>query len=85
MRRGFVQLELAGNPVIQEHIGEIETLKISWMATGEAEDDALVFQIAGTKGKGRVTVVLDDETNSIRSGTLQMDTGEEYDLLPKGG
>ena len=55
-----LQGELQGNPVIREHIGDVESAQMNLTATAqeaqEAEaNDVLVFDVEGSIGKGRVT------------------------------
>ena len=76
---------LNANPVIQEHIGSIEELTIDFTATGEADgDDVFVFEVKGDKGSGVVTaefVTIDENSEELRSGKLDLPSGETYDLL----
>lgn len=75
---------LNDNPVIQEHIGEIEEIETDFTATGNAEgEDVFVFRIKGSKGSGVVTaefISTGPESEEVRSGTLELDSGETYDL-----
>lgn len=81
-----VRTELEKNPVIVEHVGEIQSMRVDWVKSAAAPGaDEYVFDIEGTKGRGRVTVesiTVDDDTEEIRSGTLKLDSGETFDLLP---
>lgn len=76
---------LEENPVIQQHIGSITDIEIALEATGETEGDTVfVFRIEGPKGSGLVTadiVTVDEDTEEIRSGILEMSTGETFDLM----
>lgn len=80
-----VKSELNGNPVIQEHIGTIEDLSVNLVASSELDDEnTFVFDVKGDKGEGVVTaelVSIDADTEELRSGTLELTTGETYDLL----
>lgn len=75
---------LNANPVIQEHIGNIESIETDFTATGNAEgDDVFVFRIKGPKGSGVVTaefISTGADSEEVRSGTLELDSGETYDL-----
>ena len=77
---------LNDNPVIQEHIGEIDKLTLDFEATGNAKgEDSFVFRIEGSRGSGVVTadfVSVDDDTEEIRAGTLKLESGETHDLMP---
>lgn len=82
-----VEADLRDNPVIIEHLGQLEELKLDFEATLAAPgEDDYVFEASGTKGTGtlRVTsVTVDDETEDVVAGTLQLASGEEFDLFPK--
>ncbi len=89
---GFGELEdqaaqaLAGNPVIEEHIGEIEECDFNVVASSNAGgDETFVFDLVGSKGSGSVTgdfVTVDATTEKVKSGVLRMEDGSEYDLFP---
>lgn len=76
---------IQNNSVIQQHIGEVEKIKVDLMATGRSDgDNVFVFNIEGSGGAGVITaefVTVDADTEEIRSGTLRLSTGETYDLL----
>ena len=83
----IVKAELDGNPVIVEHIGEIESVDFSFGGTaGAAEDNpgagnALVFDIKGDKGSGQVVIVQDKTGQSpIESAKLVLPDGSELPL-----
>jgi hypothetical protein len=73
------------HPVVVEHIGEIQTIKLNFTETGAADDaDTFVYDLTGTKGRGvltakHVTNAAGDE--ELVSGTLRLPNGEEYDLM----
>ncbi len=77
---------LATNPVIQEHIGEVRSISVDLEGTGDAPGgDVFVFRIEGSRTSGTVTaefVTVDADTEEIRSGTLELDSGETYPLVP---
>lgn len=53
-----VRNELRDNPVIAERIGEIRSMKVDWTKSAAAEgEDVYVFNIEGTKGQIRKSVV----------------------------
>jgi len=80
-----VQDALNRNAVIQQHVGEVERVELDFGATSEAgEEGVFVYRVYGAKGSGTVTaefVAVDGETQEIRSGTLELDSGETFDLL----
>jgi hypothetical protein len=91
------QRELAGNPVIVEHIGEIQSLDVSWGGIFEEAQKAgeqggqgsLVFDVEGSKGSGRIVVEPDQGQagggGDLGAGTLIMPDGNRYPLDPSAG
>jgi hypothetical protein len=76
------------NPVIEQHVGEIDQIAIDYRATWlEEERYGYVLEVKGSKGAGVVTAVFitTDHTERITSGTLRLSSGELYDLLPAAG
>lgn len=80
------------DPSIKEHIGEIESLEVDLKATsalkqktGE-EKAVFVFEIVGSKGKGRVAVTMAKEPKPggiFTAATLTMEDGQSYPLEVK--
>jgi len=83
-----IQTDLAGNEVIQEHIGNIQTFEMDkWKSIEHANEDVYVFRITGPNGSGTIEAecIADDEgTYHVQSGELKMDSGETFDLFPDG-
>ncbi|MCH5377557.1 MAG: hypothetical protein JJ992_26670 [Planctomycetes bacterium] len=81
-----VEDQLADNPVLKEHIGEIEAFDLDWSRSfADEDDDTFVYQVRGTKGEGRVTVkhITDDSGDQeIVSASLRLSSGETFDLKP---
>ena len=51
-----LQVSLEGNEVILEHLGEIEEVDISWIKSGEHDDEEVfVMEVTGSQGSGTVT------------------------------
>lgn len=78
---------LDNDPVVQEHLGEIEEMNWNLMATGEANQnnggqDVLVWDVKGTKGEGQIIGALDQTggTAKLKNGKLKMKSGEEFNL-----
>jgi hypothetical protein len=77
--------QLAGNPVIVEHIGEIESIEASWSATIEEAQKAgdqgtgapVAFEVEGSKGSGTLLVEQDQSGGGsmIKSATLILPDG----------
>lgn len=80
-----VEAQLRDNPVLQEHIGQIESFEIDWVRSGQEEgDDTFVYRVEGTKGKGYcvVTHITDLEGNEqIVRAELRTDEGDVYVLV----
>lgn len=78
---------LRGNPVIQEHIGEIQSCEVDFVASSAHEgQDTMVFNIKGTKGSGTLiadTDSSDSDSEKIRSAKLRMPDGREYIVIPE--
>lgn len=84
------QRQLAGNPTIEKHIGEIESLDFSWAATideaqqqgDQQERPRLGFAIEGTKGSGRMIVEQGQSGggNMIRSAILVLSDGSRVPI-----
>ncbi len=81
-----LETELAGNPVIEEHIGTIENIEFDIMGTGQHQqatgnDDYLVFKITGSKGSGKIVI----EANQNQPGNTQPFNLDSAELqLPSG-
>lgn len=82
-----VKVDIRDNPVILEHLGNLQTLELDLKATAAASgEDVYVFQATGTKGKGeiRATVVTVSDTERVKEGTLRLESGATHDLFPGG-
>jgi hypothetical protein len=80
-----VRSELDDNPVLVEHVGEIQEFEIDFAASfGEDGDDVFVYNVTGTKGSGVVTaehVTIDADTEEVVWARLTLPTGETVDLV----
>lgn len=83
----IAKAELQGNPVIVEHIGEIESVDFSFGGTaGVAEENpgagnTLVFDIKGDKGSGQVVIVQNQNGGGpIESAKLLLPDGTELPI-----
>jgi hypothetical protein len=85
--------QLQSDPVVQEHVGEINSLGMNIMATGNeaqknpkqpGDPDRIVFDIKGNKGSGQVVGELDQGAGQVRlrNAELRMSTGEAFPLSP---
>jgi hypothetical protein len=83
-----VRVELQDNPVLRAHLGEPEKFELDWVGTGaDSREDVYVFRVRGTQGRGRVSaacVTVDADREQVTSGSLRLESGEEYDLFPEG-
>lgn len=85
---GEFQKQLDGNPVIVEHVGDIQSFSMSWGDTikaaqnAESNGEELAFAISGTKGSGRVLIQQDGsgDGTGMHSATLVMDDGQRYPI-----
>lgn len=77
--------ELKDNPTMIEHIGQIESFDIDWVASAADEgEEVFVFNVKGTKSKGVVTcesITLDDGTEFISWAELELPDGTTVDLI----
>jgi hypothetical protein len=84
------QQQLAGNPVIVEHIGEIESLEMSWSATfeeaqksdGQGSAAPIAFEVKGSKGSGTLLIQQDQSGGGggIKSATLVLPDGTRHPI-----
>ena len=83
-----VENNLAGNEVIIEHIGDVQTFEMDkWESIKHANEDIYVFHLTGTKGSGTIEaecLANDAGTYEVWSGELKLDSGETFDLFPDG-
>lgn len=83
-----LKASLQGNPVIAEHIGEIEELSIDFGETIQEDgSDATVCRVKGSKGSGKIvgeTMTNNDGNEVFRSGELRLPNGAKHDLFPHG-
>ena len=81
-----VEDQLADNPILREHVGEIESFELDWTRSfADEDDDTFIYQVRGSKGEGRVTVkhITDDDGNEeILEAELRLSSGEVVDLMP---
>ncbi len=79
--------ELRDNPILREHIGEIQSFTLNFTATAAHDsEDVFVFDVQGSKGQGVVTAesqTIPDDSEAVISATLRLPTGEVIDLLPE--
>ncbi len=68
-------------PLVQQHIGTLQTFEFDLAASGEAEGaNAFVFALAGDKGRGRILaefITVDADTERLGKGVLTLADGRE--------
>lgn len=81
-----VAADLQRNPVIQEHIGTIQSCKVDVTAAPQhTGPEVNPYRLRGTRGRGVVVVSthsVSGDVEVVDSGTLYMDGGGAYDLFP---
>lgn len=85
-----VTAQLKSDPVVQEHLGEVQSVEFDFMqsieetqARGGGDDESLVFHVKGTKGTGDVigrTETGPDGQERLTNGILRLPSGEEFEL-----
>jgi hypothetical protein len=82
-----IAADLAGNPVIQRELGDIEEVDVDFSATmSTGGEDTVVLDVRGTKGSGVLTVesvTTEDDKEHVVAGKLEMN-GKTHDLFPLG-
>ncbi len=81
-----VRAGLADNPVIREHIGEVQSFKMEkWASVMHDSDETYIFRIEGSLGSGTISADCwpDEEGNDqAYSGELVLDNGGTFELFP---
>ena len=77
--------DIQDNPVMLEHVGQIQTIDIDWVATGqEPGDDVFVFDVTGSKGSGTLTaecITIDSGREDVVAARLRLPSGEDLDIF----
>lgn len=78
---------LRDNPVIREHIGEIQSCDVDFTASAAQEgQDTMVFNVKGSKGSGTLiadTDSSDPDSETVRSAKLRLPDGREFIVIPE--
>lgn len=82
-----VRDEVRGNPVIDEHLGPIESVEFNTWATAEEQQetpDALVYDVEGSKSSGTLVVHPEPggDPQSISSIVLVLSDGTRHQVKP---
>ena len=79
-----VRDELSSTPEFRENIGKIESFETNFLRTGQAEgDETFVYDVAGSEGKGYVSVKqrTDSDGNEILEwAELTMEDGRRIPI-----
>lgn len=76
-----VRADVADHPAVQEHIGEIESLDVSFQKTAElGEQGRMVLTVEGSKGEGVIIGSQEPGGQRLSHLVLQTPDGEEYPL-----
>jgi hypothetical protein len=81
-----IRSDLQDNPVIAEHVGDIDSLEVKLTSSNPFQDD-YVFRITGSQDSGTITAnCVEDNLGKFRvmHGDLKLDNGDVYDLYPDG-
>lgn len=81
--------QIQNDPVVQQQCGDIQSVNIDFMATGEEKEnqggrDVLVFRVKGSKASGTVLGFTNDDPDGERlfgSGELRLDSGETFTIF----
>lgn len=89
---GEIVADLNTDPIVQEHLGEVKSAELHmWDSimeeinhpTGDNEDSWYVFDVEGTKGKGRIigkSVTNEQDLEELHDGRLILPGGQEIKL-----
>ena len=84
-----VRAELRGNPVIVEHIGEIQSVDLQLMASARhSGEDVYGFELQGTKGQGSLDAVIVTAENGgeeVVWAVLKLPDGRNFDVVEGQG
>lgn len=81
-----LQAQLNADPTATEHLGTVNSATLDIVATGEATEKegggqaVMVFQVQGTKGKGRVQARQAPGNQTFQDAKLVLPSGEEFKL-----
>lgn len=81
-----VETDLQDNPVMLEHIGEVESVEADFGSL-VSTDGRYVFHVTGSQNSGTITADCVDSGDGVFHvmwGELKLDNGEVYELFPDG-
>lgn len=67
----MAKTEIAADPTVTDAVGEVQDVKIEFMASGQANQtpggsgDILVFRVTGTKGSGTAKIRMNEQTGAV--------------------
>lgn len=81
-----VKAQVVDNPVLKEQLGDLETMTVNFIKTGEANnEDVIVYDVKGSKATGTLSV---EHTSNdagdivVVSATLTLSNGQTFELFP---
>lgn len=81
-----VATQVRDNPKFREHIGELQSLDVDWVASSAHDDEeTFVYKARGDKGSGVLTVKqeTDDDWNEvIVEASLRLKNGTTVQIVP---
>ena len=83
-----IQAMFEDHPIVLEEIGDIQSVRRDWSASMEEDDDSIwYFNVEGDRADGVIVIKevpfnFDSEELEIEWATLQLDSGEEFDIYP---
>jgi len=83
----LARAEVEHSPVVIEHIGEIESMSMDFMASVEeaqnvqpGQGSTLVFDVEGSKGSGQIIVQQSGGSEEIDAAVLVTSSGERFPI-----
>ncbi|MBI1347309.1 hypothetical protein GC163_13600 [bacterium] len=80
-----MKAQVKDNPVLIEHIGELESMSINFVKTGEVNsEDTIVYDVKGSKASGTLAVEHTQNGDGdilVISATLTLADGQTFELF----
>ena len=80
-----VKVQLRGNPVIQEHVGDIQEIKLDAMASieeGQNTPGSMTFEVVGSKSEARLVIKREPGEEEITFAELIMPDETRHQVIP---
>jgi|GEM_PF-5380673 len=81
-----IKAQIKDNAILQEQLGELESMSVNFVKTGEANnDDVIVYDVKGSKASG--TLAVEHTSNGagdilVVSAQLTLSDGQTFELFP---